>query len=98
MPKENITCSTSDDFRAEVRWRPDPGDGSGDVQIATVNTAKSQVTIVAAVPAGITSSSAMSSAGPGTENGWFVDLNREQINRLIRVLRRARDAAYGADA
>jgi hypothetical protein len=27
-----------------------------------------------------------------------VDLNREQINRLIRTLRRARDQAYGADA
>jgi len=27
-----------------------------------------------------------------------VDLNREQINRLIQTLRRARDQAYGADA
>ena len=29
--------------------------------------------------------------------GWWVDLSREQVNRLIRVLRRARDQAYGAD-
>lgn len=27
-----------------------------------------------------------------------VDLSREQINRLIRTLRKARDQAYGADA
>lgn len=31
-------------------------------------------------------------------NGWFVTLDRVQINRLIRVLRRARDQAFGADA
>lgn len=29
------------------------------------------------------------------DNGWFVDLDRERINELIRVLRRARDQAYG---
>ena len=36
---------------------------------------------------------------PGPEaNGWFVQLEREDINRLIRLLRKARDAAFGADA
>jgi hypothetical protein len=30
--------------------------------------------------------------------GWFVTLNRDGINRLIRALRRARDEALGADA
>lgn len=30
-------------------------------------------------------------------NGWFVQLDRAGINRLILVLRRARDAAYGRD-
>ena len=29
--------------------------------------------------------------------GWFVTLNRNEINRLIRFLRKARDQAYGAD-
>lgn len=29
--------------------------------------------------------------------GVWADLDRQQINRLIRLLRRARDAAYGAD-
>jgi hypothetical protein len=30
--------------------------------------------------------------------GWFASLDRDGVNRLIRVLRRARDAAFGADA
>lgn len=30
-------------------------------------------------------------------NGWYADLDRHAINRLIKVLRRARDAAYGRD-
>lgn len=30
--------------------------------------------------------------------GFFVSLDRDGINRLIRTLRRARDAAFGADA
>lgn len=30
--------------------------------------------------------------------GFYVSLDRNAINRAIRVLRRARDAAYGADA
>lgn len=31
-------------------------------------------------------------------NGWFVNLGRAEINRLIRILRKARDESYGADA
>lgn len=31
------------------------------------------------------------------ERGWFTELNRDAINKLIKVLRRARDQAYGAD-
>lgn len=30
--------------------------------------------------------------------GVYADLDRDQINRLIRTLRKARDAAFGADA
>ena len=30
--------------------------------------------------------------------GWHSSLNRSELNRLIRTLRRARDAAFGADA
>lgn len=31
-------------------------------------------------------------------NGWFVQLDRSGLNRLIRTLRKARDQAYGSDA
>lgn len=30
--------------------------------------------------------------------GWFINLNRSGINKLIRDLRKARDQAFGADA
>lgn len=30
--------------------------------------------------------------------GWYLCLDREGINRLIRTLRKARDQAFGADA
>lgn len=30
-------------------------------------------------------------------DGWHIDMNRRTINELIRVLRRARDQAYGRD-
>ena len=32
------------------------------------------------------------------ERGWFVELDRESINRLIKSLRKARDQAFGEDA
>jgi hypothetical protein len=35
---------------------------------------------------------------PQGEAGWFVQLDRDGCNRLIRTLRRARDQAFGADA
>lgn len=31
------------------------------------------------------------------DQGQFVDLDRESVNNLIRVLRRARDQAFGKD-
>lgn len=31
------------------------------------------------------------------EYGWYVDLDRRGINDLIRILRRARDQAFGRD-
>lgn len=33
----------------------------------------------------------------GPESGFYTDLDRGMINKLIKVLRRARDQAYGAD-
>lgn len=35
--------------------------------------------------------------GEGND-GMYVSLDREGVNRLIRVLRRARDQAFGSDA
>jgi hypothetical protein len=35
--------------------------------------------------------------GESANPGLWMDLDRGQINRLIRSLRRARDAAYGRD-
>lgn len=32
-----------------------------------------------------------------SEEWWFTNLGRREINNLIRVLRRARDQAYGRD-
>ncbi len=37
-------------------------------------------------------------AQAGAETQTFVHLARDDINRLIRTLRKARDAAYGSDA
>lgn len=34
----------------------------------------------------------------GDVQGWFVDMDRNSLNELIRVARRARDQAFGADA
>lgn len=31
------------------------------------------------------------------EFGWFVDMDRTMVNDLIRLLRKARDAAFGRD-
>lgn len=35
---------------------------------------------------------------PTDSNGWFAQLDRAGTNRLINLLRKARDGAYGADA
>lgn len=40
----------------------------------------------------------LSRADDDPERGLFASLDRSGINRLIRVLRRARDQAYGPDA
>lgn len=35
--------------------------------------------------------------GTRSQSGWYVDLDRKGINDLIRVLRKARDQAFGRD-
>lgn len=58
----------------------------GDVQIATTNP-DSPLHIDDGNPAGKV---------PFT--GWWVTLDRDGVNKLIRDLRRSRDQAYGPDA
>lgn len=50
---------------------------------------------------GVSIASLNESVGDGPHDparGWFAHLDREGVNRLIRSLRKARDAAFGADA
>lgn len=82
MPKENTVCAVLDGFRVEIGWQRD-----GHVQIATTND-RSPYKIEPDKP----------DESPLPFNGWHVTLDRDRINKLIHDLRRARDAAYGADA
>jgi hypothetical protein len=34
---------------------------------------------------------------PSMQDGWYAELDRAGVNRLIKTLRKARDAAYGRD-
>ncbi len=87
MPKENIDDHVSKGFRAEVKWTPGQAhQPDGWVQLATVNQAST-----------LTLDSELPGDTPQKFDGWHVTLDREGINRLIRSLRRARDAAYGRD-
>lgn len=92
MPKENIHCAVMDTHIAKVGWSPDrDGDGSGYVQLATIATdSRFRWEMVVENPE-------HPEAG-GMFDGFYVTLDREAVNRLIRALRKARDAAYGADA
>ena len=85
MPKVNVVDSTIDGFRAEITWATH-SDISGHVQMGTTNENS---------PFNWPESSDESGL---PFNGWFVTLDREGCNRAIRALRRARDAAFGADA
>lgn len=91
MPKENINCALVTEMRVQVGW-----EAGKDVQIATTNAAQpfvdgDGVNELRFLKAG-------EKYDGYTMTGWFATLDREGINRLIRVLRRARDAAFGADA
>lgn len=113
MPKENINCIAMNALRAEVSWRPDNGDGTGYVQLATVHTdspatipAEKTVTVAASNDAtgealaqvGATVAPAPPVTVVERLDGWHITLDREGCNRAIRALRKARDAAFGADA
>jgi hypothetical protein len=101
----------SPDMRAEVSWRPGRDDDAGWVQVATTRATQNHQ--VAATVDDITGESIGCSCMCGTTwtatdvsvcpeadnpEGWRVTFDREQLNRMIRVLRRARDSAFGVDA
>lgn len=87
MPKINIQDYSVSGSRVEIGWTARHDDIPGVVQVGTLNHESPFVF-------------------PETEErtpsmpflGWHATLDREQINVAIRALRKARDAAYGADA
>lgn len=98
MPKENINSIGGDNFRAEVSWRADPD--TGWVQLATVMVGSpyfmSDKDDGGRLPVELTLTRQSKADQPF--DGWHVTLDRDGLNRLIRALRKARDAAFGADA
>lgn len=86
MPKTNIDDQITDGFRVEVSWARD-----SHVQIATVNT-HSTLTLDTEPPA-----PAFNTTPTEQFDGWRVTLDRAAVNRLMKSLRIARDAAFGKD-
>ena len=94
MPRERITSTTVPEFDVTVAWNRD-----GTVQVASIAADADERlrNWTESAPAGSTEPETK----PGTSfrlfNGWHVDLDRSQVNDLIRVLRKARDQAFGRD-
>lgn len=90
MPKssfyENAAPDGTQSRRVEIGWQHDQG-----VQIGVTNLA----------PGADPTSEFIDGEGdqPPTPawDGWFMNLDRGQINSIIRALKRARDQAFGRD-
>lgn len=82
MPKININDEVVDGFRVEIGWEQDRY-----AQVATTN-----------VHSTLRLEDDDTPENSEPFKGWHVTLSREGINRTIRALRKARDAAFGADA
>lgn len=97
MPKETVHSVLGDrivpEFDVSVMWNRD-----GTVQVVTT-AADADERLRNWQEMGDTSTPQASAPGTSfkTFNGWHVDLDRAGVNRLIRVLRQARDAAFGKD-
>ncbi len=90
MPKERIQSHTAPEFDVTVAWGRDTT-----VQICTTAAdADERLRAWVEQVEGIQSQPGASFA---MFDGWHVDLNRQQVNDLIRTLRRARDQAFGRD-
>jgi len=96
MPKERIRSVTAFAFDVTVSWNRD-----GKVQVATVAADADERLRAWTESAPEGAPIDQPETQPGTSfrffDGWHVDLDRPQINELIRVLRRARDQAFGRD-
>lgn len=90
MPKETIT-DLANMYDVQVGWQ-----SGSDVQIGVV-THDGGTIVEWLFPEASTGTITVSDSSPSFTGLWGT-LDREGINRLIRVLRRARDSAYGADA
>lgn len=82
MPRESVYGMDGDNTAAKVGWHP-----QGNVQIGV--SAAGEFTFNTPTPG------AVSVSGPYSD--LWVSLDRKGVNDLIRILRRARDAAFGKD-
>lgn len=97
MPKERIPAATLTPFDVIVSWSRD-----GTVQVATTaaDAGERLSRWTEEVPSG-SPTDGPTKTEPGSRfdyfDGWHVDLDRQRVNELIRILRRARDQAFGRD-
>lgn len=85
MPKEIIYGTVLDGFTIKVGW-----DRDSNIQVASLaDEGEKRVRDILAAeerdPTG------------RVFDGWYVTLDRDGVNKLIRTLRRARDQAFGRD-
>lgn len=97
MPKETVHAVLGDKivpgFDVTVAWNRD-----GVVQVTTVaEDADERLRNWVEVDLGRIPTNSVPGTIFKTFDGWHADLDRAGVNRLIRVLRQARDAAFGKD-
>lgn len=92
MPKESVYCCADRHYRVGVHWTRD----GEHVEISTkTDTALAVHTLVDHMPESQVPDSRYE--GQIAWSGLHCQLNRAAVNQLIRVLRRARDQAFGRD-
>lgn len=89
MPKEQIRDNDGGPCIAEVRWSSNEY-----VQVAVL---QSDITTFVAYCQNVAKIYDEQGWGDSDGNGFYWTPNRNQLNELIRVLRRARDQAFGRD-
>lgn len=91
MPRETVFSDVGD-FVVTVGWSREQY-----VQVATECVAEPEVLRQRVLDL-LNEGSATNPDGRHVFRGWYTTLDRTQVNNLIRLLRKARDSAYGADA